>query len=134
VFAGATTLREKALVEVLYGTGIRTGEVLSLQVRNIDFVRRNFVVRGKRGDRKVLFSVRVRKALQRYLDGRRLGFVFRFRSVDSMPPVERTSVGGRFCRYHRYDALRWSGLGSRCSIASTGLRTKKENRKLQKTS
>jgi hypothetical protein len=63
------------------------GEVQSLEMRNIDFHCRKFTVRGKRGDRAVLFSVRVGKALRRYLNGRDSGFVFGFQAVASMPDV-----------------------------------------------
>ena len=49
VFAAAKSPREKALVETFYGTGIRSGEALSVQVRDIDFRHRKFRVQGKRG-------------------------------------------------------------------------------------
>lgn len=104
LFAAARTLREKALLEVFYGTGIRLGEAESMQVRNIDFKRRKLMVCGKNGERAVLFSARVGRALRRYIDGRRSGFVFRSTQVKSMPSVLPAPGGGWVCSYSTHDA------------------------------
>jgi len=56
VIKAARSPRERALVEVLYGTGVRCGELLSVKVREIDYQNRRFMVHGKAGDRTVLFS------------------------------------------------------------------------------
>lgn len=55
------------LVEVLYGTGIRSGELRSLKVRDIGFSNRRLFVRGKSGERIVYFSQRVGRVLKQYL-------------------------------------------------------------------
>jgi site-specific recombinase XerD len=96
--------RERMLVEVFYGTGLRSGELLSLKIKDIDFAHRRFLVRGKMGERMVMFSQRVGKVLKQYLAGRRSGFVFGFRNIAKLPSVERTKTGGWRCRYFQHDS------------------------------
>lgn len=61
------TLRDRALLEVLYGTGLRVSEVASLRLGDID-ERPFLTVTGKGGrDRAVPVSSAVRTALSRYL-------------------------------------------------------------------
>jgi integrase len=57
------------LVEVLYGTGIRSGELLSLKVRDVDFSNRRLFLCGKTGERIVYFSQRVGKGTERIFGG-----------------------------------------------------------------
>jgi len=75
--AAAYTLREKALVEFLYGTGCRVSEVVSLRVENVDFEARTARVAGKdpRG-RVVLITERAACALRAYIGNRKDGYVF----------------------------------------------------------
>jgi integrase/recombinase XerC len=68
--------RDRALLELLYSTGCRIGEVRTLRVEDIDFKERKFKVRGKRKERIVLFGKHAAKALIAYLNGRRIGYVF----------------------------------------------------------
>ena len=72
----ATHIRDRALVEMLYSTGCRIGEMRTLRVESIDFKLRCFLVRSKRKDRIVYFGKRASKALRLYLDGRKDGYVF----------------------------------------------------------
>lgn len=51
LFRAAKTPHEKALLEVLYGTGCRTDEVRTMLVEDIDFQRRRIRVSGKAGIR-----------------------------------------------------------------------------------
>jgi site-specific recombinase XerD len=75
--AAAFTLREKALVEFLYGTGCRVSEVVSLRVENIDFDSRTALVSGKgRRGRIVLVTERALHALRNYIADRKKGYVF----------------------------------------------------------
>lgn len=83
IFEKAESPREKVLLEVLYGTGIRCGELLSVRVREIDFKNRRFLVHGKAGDRVILFSRRVGNAIRQYLCGRGDGYLFRTVRQDS---------------------------------------------------
>ena len=68
--------RDLALVELLYSTGCRIGEIRLLRVEAIDFRARKFKVGAKRKDRVVYFGAPAAKALREYLNGRRTGYVF----------------------------------------------------------
>ena len=73
-FSGeAIGLRDRALIETLYGTGIRRGECVRLDLADADLrERRLFVRRGKGGkDRIVPLVGRAHAALDAYLSGAR---------------------------------------------------------------
>jgi len=76
LFAGTRSRFERAVLETLYGTGCRAGELRSMRIEDIDFVRRRIRVRGKVGDRYVHFNPRVLHSLRRYIGGRRNGYLF----------------------------------------------------------
>jgi integrase/recombinase XerC len=64
-------LRDRALLEVLYGTGLRVGELVSLRVRDFARDRRELRVRGKgRKERVVPVPGRAFAALGAYVDFR----------------------------------------------------------------
>jgi integrase/recombinase XerC len=65
-------LRDRALFDLLYGTGVRVGEAVALRVRDLDPIRRELHVRGK-GDkeRSVPVPGSVCETLRAYLDLRR---------------------------------------------------------------
>lgn len=64
-------LRNKAMMEVLYSTGLRISELVALNRSDIDFDKREFSVRGKGGKvRPVFLSGRSMEALTAYLDTR----------------------------------------------------------------
>jgi len=70
--ANPLTLRDVALVELLYGAGLRIAELVAIQMRDLDLARDEVKVTGK-GDKErvVLFGGPCRTALERYLrDGR----------------------------------------------------------------
>lgn len=66
-----TEMRDLAVVDLLYSTGIRVGELVRLNRKDIDFSERECIVFGK-GDkeRKVYFDARTKIHLQRYLASR----------------------------------------------------------------
>jgi len=65
-------LRDRALVELLYGAGLRVGEVASLDVRDVDLHRGDVRVLGKGGvERVVPVPAEARAALSAYLAARR---------------------------------------------------------------
>jgi site-specific recombinase XerD len=77
LIAAAQTPREKALVEFLYGTGCRLGEVRSLRVEDVDVRNRTARVTGKFGkSRVVLLTQSAATALRNYICGRKTGYVF----------------------------------------------------------
>jgi len=68
----AVALRDRALVELLYGAGLRVGEVVALDVRDLDLLAREVRVMGKgRKERSVPLPEAAREALAAWLDARR---------------------------------------------------------------
>ena len=66
-----TEIRDLAMIDLLYSTGIRVGELVNLNIENVDLEQRECVVYGK-GDkeRKVYFDARTKLHLQLYLQSR----------------------------------------------------------------
>jgi len=63
--------RDKAILEVLFSTGLRVSELTSLNRDKIDFDRREFGIIGKGGKSRVVFlSTRASEWLKKYLDER----------------------------------------------------------------
>ena len=63
--------RELALVEFLYATGVRVGELCSLDILDLDFTNREAIVCGKGNKERVIyFDVKSKVHLLRYLDTR----------------------------------------------------------------
>jgi integrase/recombinase XerC len=66
------SLRDRALVELLYGAGLRVGELAALDVRDVDLHRGDVRVTGKGGKERVVpLPGAAREALTAYLDHRR---------------------------------------------------------------
>jgi len=66
------TLRNRALVELLYGAGLRVGEISALNVRDVDLHRGDVRVSGKGGKERVVpLPSAARDALGAYLERRR---------------------------------------------------------------
>jgi integrase/recombinase XerC len=66
------SLRDRALAELLYGTGIRVGELVALDVRDIDLLGAQVRVMGKgRKERVVPLPHLTRQAVEAWLDARR---------------------------------------------------------------
>ncbi len=65
-------LRDKALLELLFSTGLRVGELVKLNRDHINFKRDEFTIRGKGGKLRVVFvSSTAKDAVKQYLDFRR---------------------------------------------------------------
>lgn len=68
---GVLGRRDRAILETLYSTGMRVGELVSLNVSQIDFIGGALKVRGKgRKERLIPVGRKAREALGRYLDKR----------------------------------------------------------------
>lgn len=68
--------RDRALIELLYATGCRIGEIRLARVEDVDFKGRRFRVRGKRKERMVYFGTEAAESLHLYLKGRKSGYLF----------------------------------------------------------
>lgn len=65
------TLKQRALVEVLYATGLRLSELQKMNIKDIDFINFSAKVIGKgRKEREVLFSLKAIHHLKKYLESR----------------------------------------------------------------
>jgi len=65
------SLRDRALLELLFSTGMRVSELVSLDRDDIDFSKDEFSVRGKGEKVRVVFlSSSAKKTLKQYLDAR----------------------------------------------------------------
>jgi integrase/recombinase XerC len=68
----AAECRDAALAELLYGAGLRVGELVALDVRDVDLVRGEVRVSGKGGKERVVpLPAAAREALAAWLEARR---------------------------------------------------------------
>jgi site-specific recombinase XerD len=83
--------RDRALIELLYATGCRIGEIRLARVEDVDFKGRRFRVRGKRKERMVYFGAEAAESLHLYLKGRKSGSCskIRFRSRRGISPIPK---------------------------------------------
>ena len=66
-----TKLRDQAILETLFSTGLRVGELTKLKRENINLKRDEFTIRGKGGKLRVVFlSDTAKAAIKNYLDKR----------------------------------------------------------------
>ena len=82
-----------AMIDLLYSTGIRVGELVGLNISDIDFEERECVVYGK-GDkeRRVYFDAKAKLHLQNYINSRTDTNPALFVTLDS--PYERLKISG----------------------------------------
>jgi integrase/recombinase XerC len=77
VIDSAPTLRDKALLETMYSTGCRLGEIVGMKIEDIRWPERTVKVLGKGSkERLVPLEKRAVRLLQDYLNGRTTGPVF----------------------------------------------------------
>jgi len=90
---GCRKIRDLAIIDILYSTGMRVGELVNLNIDDIDFIERQCIVRGKGNkERQVYFDARTKLHLQKYLDGRTDNNQALFVTLDS--PHERIRISG----------------------------------------
>lgn len=105
---GATTLRDLALINLLASTGMRVGELVKLDIADIDFERRECVVLGKGNkERPVYFDARTKNHLRNYLTSRVDDSPALFVSLSG--PYSRLNVSGVETRLR--DLGRQLGIG-----------------------
>lgn len=69
--SGIVGLRDTAILETLFSTGLRVSELTGLKIESINLKRDEFTVRGKGGKTRVVFlSEEARSALKAYLEKR----------------------------------------------------------------
>ena len=86
-------IRDLAMIDLLYSTGIRVGELVNLNIADVDFEARECIVFGK-GDkeRKVYFDAKAKLHLQNYLQKRNDNNPALFVSLDA--PHNRLKISG----------------------------------------
>ena len=66
-----TEKRDLAIIDLLYSTGIRVGELVNLNIEDIDFEQRECIVFGKgEKERRVYFDAQTKIHLKEYIDSR----------------------------------------------------------------
>ena len=85
--------RDLAMIDLLYSTGIRVGELVNLNISDVDFDSRECVVFGKGGkERKVYFDAKAKLHLQSYIEGRSDNNPALFVALDA--PYDRLKISG----------------------------------------
>ena len=85
--------RDLAMIDLLYSTGIRVGELVKLNIADVDFSSRECVVFGKGNkERKVYFDAKAKLHLQNYLDERTDDNPALFVTLDA--PYDRLKISG----------------------------------------
>lgn len=85
--------RDLAIIDLLYSTGIRVGELVKLNIADVDFSSRECVVFGKGNkERKVYFDAKAKLHLQNYLDERTDDNPALFVTLDA--PYDRLKISG----------------------------------------
>jgi site-specific recombinase XerD len=98
LIAAAGSIRDRAILELGYASGLRVNELANLRVEDVDLRRRSLIVRqGKGGnDRIALFGRPASAALRKYLGKRTTGFLF-------LPHPPHRQRGGLWLdRYHTW--------------------------------
>ncbi len=64
-------IRDKAMLELLYATGIRVSELISLKVNDVNLQMNCIVCKDSHKERIIPFGTKAKEALERYLSGAR---------------------------------------------------------------
>lgn len=102
-------LRNRAILELLYGSGMRMREVINLDVRDVDLVERTAFIKNAKGrkDRIVPLTEAAAKMIARYIE--------EVRPRTSHPALFASASGGRF------EATNWRGRQLRPLVRELGL-------------
>lgn len=86
-------IRDLAIIDLLYSTGIRVGELVRLNISDVDLEQRECIVFGK-GDkeRRVYFDAKAKVHMTEYLDSRRDDNPALFVTLDA--PYDRLKISG----------------------------------------
>ena len=101
------TLRDLAMIDLLASTGMRVGELVNLDIKDINFQERQCLVFGKGNkEREVYFNARAKIHLQQYLETRNDDNTALFVSLKN--PHNRLTINGIEVRLRK--------LGANCDI------------------
>jgi integrase/recombinase XerD len=93
-------IRDLAIIELLFSTGIRVGELVNLDIDDINFHERECIVFGKgESQRPVYFDARTKIHLIKYINSRNDNNPALFVSLNK--PHERLGIGGVETRLRR---------------------------------
>ena len=86
-------IRDLAIIDLLFSTGMRVGELVNLDIEDINFEERECIVYGK-GDkeRRVYFDARTKLHLQQYIEQRKDKNKALFVTLNA--PYERLQISG----------------------------------------
>lgn len=97
-------IRDLAMIDLLYSTGIRVGELVNLNIGDINFEERECIVYGKGNkQRRVYFDAKAKVHLKRYLEERNDYNEALFVTLDS--PFERLKISGVEIRLRKLGRL-----------------------------
>ena len=97
-------IRDLAMIDLLYSTGIRVGELVNLNIGDINFEERECIVYGKGNkQRKVYFDAKAKVHLKRYLEERNDYNEALFVTLDS--PFDRLKISGVEIRLRKLGQL-----------------------------
>ena len=97
-------IRDLAIIDLLYSTGIRVGELVNLNIGDINFEERECIVYGKGNkQRKVYFDAKAKVHLKRYLEHRNDYNEALFVTLDS--PFDRLKISGVEIRLRKLGRL-----------------------------
>ena len=86
-------IRDLAIIDLLYSTGIRVGELVNLDINDINFEERECIVYGKgEKERRVYFDAKAKLHLQDYIASRTDSNPALFVTLDS--PYDRLKISG----------------------------------------
>lgn len=86
-------IRDLSIIDLLYSTGIRVGELVNLNISDVNFEERECVVFGKGNkERKVYFDARAKLHLQDYMNSRKDDNPALFVTLDA--PHSRLKISG----------------------------------------
>lgn len=97
---GQSPLRDRAMLEIMYGAGLRVSEVVAINLPDIDFKEGSVRVRGKGNkDRVALFGKPCLEAIERYLQAERV-------EPRKGQPLFTNRWGGRIIARTAYNVVR----------------------------
>lgn len=114
-----TGLRERLFWRCLYATAARAGEVLNLNIEDLDLGRKRATVIGKGGDREtIVWDATTARLMRRYIGGRTRGPLFVTSRMPNVVPADadRAPDGRARLSYQRAWAIFHEATGRRWTL------------------